>query len=710
MPPDTDTQTGHAASPRTLGAIGVLEGLHRTVQGLALYSSEHPSVGAAAAALAERVRGAVPSERLTLGVARAWFLLGDEELRSDALAPLAEALYTLDIGVIEFAPGLDRDQALALAITLCDATKAALAGAPLAEEVDRCTGGRVTLRPMSFAGLHVRDRAESGADDAPAITWATLIEALVNTTDPGAVAAAASHVDREVSRDAAGAAYAAGQTILHACTSTEHEPDGVDRIRAFVASLNPRTRDGILRACLPRARRDALEGIARVFDPAETIASLEALERAGAGLSHETMNLFQKLSGLDASPGATPPPHPSSAAPAPGNDTDSDPFGAVLAGDVDHGAYTPADYGAEIDACAAHRSESVTASPWRFSDSDVALRKAQIGLELLRESAEADAARPDAIFEHLIANLDAMIDSGDVTMIARTVRAAQRRAYIDATDDLDDPARRFLAEINDPDRVRRIIDGAWSAGKNRAEAVALFRDADFLIVHLPRMLAADTPDDVSRSAGEILLEIPEAQLLPLVESLATTDLVALRAMLDALASLAGPLLSRVAPPLMGSANPAVRRMAFGAMTTAGAPWPPRLIARGLADPDHGVQRATLEHLEPRTDTAALEALAEFLRGAGPSGRQPWRDTFRKAACTLAGAGAEGLRLACAVLEQSLASAGRAGAARSRELADILADHRADPHAARALARWARSGARVVATLTRARLPQWEARR
>ena len=308
-----------------------------------------------------------------------------------------------------------------------------------------------------------------------------------------------------------------------------------------------------------------------------------------------------------------------------------------------------------------------------------------------------------------------MIDGGRTDMIVRAVRAARQATFGIGADDPDDPARQFLAELNALERTAGLIRVAWAADEQRADLVALFHEAEFLLAHLPEILAGERFPDALRGAGELILEIPETQLRPFLESLSGTDHVALRAMLDALAALPGARLAAIVEPLLVHPNPRVRRIAFGALASAGTAWRIDLIRRALADPDHTVQRITLDQLANRTDEdAVVEALTDFIgariRRAGPKKPRLWRDTYRRAAAILAGAGPDGLRLASETLADLLPSLTRQESARARELAGALGDHRNDPETARVLGRWAFSGARLVGAITGARLPEWEAPR
>lgn len=83
-------------------AVRVLELLHRTVQALRLYPTDHPLVVESADGLARAIDVMIGAGGpLDFGIAPDHILLDDQELRSEAIGQLASMLHGLDVSLLE---------------------------------------------------------------------------------------------------------------------------------------------------------------------------------------------------------------------------------------------------------------------------------------------------------------------------------------------------------------------------------------------------------------------------------------------------------------------------------------------------------------------------------------------------------------------------------------------------------------------------------
>ena len=714
IPPTSDSEN------EAIAANGVLDLLHRTVQGLALYSSDHPSVREAAAALSRELSS---GGSVRVGVAHDAFLLEGAELRSEGLSQLADTLNKLDVAMVELRPGASPDEMLALACILCDAGRAALRGQELASEIERATGGHVAMTPLTFSGLSVRTGGgkESGGN-AKGVEWGSLIDSLVGGGRPPC----SETLDRAVVDAGPAGVRDIGLRLVQGLDEAQRlegqaGAHGRERIFTFVQSLRSETRQRIVDCYLAGnasgvgsdasagsgtsptgnsdgdAGHDAVSGeMAALFGVDEVMSSLDRLEQAGVELSPETMKLFQKLAQLRPDP----------------NDRDPGelPEGPELRESVGElmgvrgpGNFAPADYTSQINACVSVASEG-PAHHWAIDQKQVMLQKAEIALELLRDEKDAEPGS-DPIFRFLRENLDQIIDAGRIDLVAHGVRAAQRRAYKSVSTDEDGEPCELLAVIDDPARVSAILE----TGADCADLIALFREVDFLLAHLPPILAEGRSHRATRAGAEVLLAMPETLLGPLIEALARMDLAALRALLEVLVALPGSRLVALVEPLRDDENPHVRRLVYRAMDAAGVAWCGELLRRALRDEDRGVQRIALDHIRAKADACSIDILIGYLQGAITPRRIMRRETYRHAAQILADLEPDGEARLCEILLESRSRAGRQNAARMREIADVLAGRDESAEATRARRAWGRSISRTVAILTGARLAEGDQR-
>lgn len=694
-------------------AVGhVLELLQRTVQGLAIYSSDHPSVREAATALSREIASwAESGTPLRLGVGHETFIFEGEVLRSEGFAQLAEMLNKLDLAMVELHPGATSDELLAMACILCDAGRAAMRGEELSKQIEQATGGHVAVTPLTFTGLNVREGAGAGEGSGEGIEWGSLIDSVVS----GGHTVSSESFDRAVADAGDTGARDIGLRLAQACQSNadpDHESGntGRARVHAFVRSLSSETRQRIVDSCMalggsggPTSSgvdggivRDVAGNMAALFGTEEVMSSLDRLERAGVELSLEAMKLFQKLSRLhpepnDREPGELP------------QDAELRDSVGELMGVREQGEFTPSDYAAQINACVSTPNE-VAGRRWALEPDQVLLQKAEIALELLRDDKESEAGT-DPIFRFLRDNIDRVIDAGRIDLLTRGIRTAQRRAYASGSVGGESESAQLLAAIDDVERVAGILEAAGRDAADGAELIQLVREADFLLAHVARILVESSSPNVMRAAAEVLLAMSEAELRPLIDALARIDLAALRAVLDVLAALPGSHLAALVEPLREDDDPRVRRLAYRALDTSGVAWCGRVLRRALRDRDRGVQRIALDHLRGHDDHCASETLTEYLRGQLAPPKVMWRATYRQAAQILADIEPGGEAATCDILAEGRRRLGRRNAARMREIAAVLEEREDSPAASRALRGWGTAPARLVAVLTGAHLPE-----
>lgn len=674
----------------------VLEALHRVVQGFALYSADHPSVGRAAEELTRCAALATSDGPVRIGIAPDHATCGDERLESDAIAQIAGALNRLEIGVLEITGAPTGAQGVALAGVLADAQKAGLSGGSLGEEVDRCTQGRVTLSEISYGGLRLGEAGGgSGDGSGDGVTWDSLIGSWLGGAEgsggAGGSGEGRARLEEALAQGGVEEAAHVGRALLESVdAAVRAQTDiGIEEIRDLVGSLDPTVFERVVDGCVMAGDEAPIERLGELFETGELLRSLERVRRVHESLPPGALRLFRKLSQLDLGPSG----------PSDGCEEDEDDAletiveSGMFGDDHEEDAYTPDDYRAELDACVGDVPAGRSGPDAPLDAPEIATRKAEIAVEVLDTSEPEEDC--EAVFRYLRRHIDEVIEARRFDLLTRAVRGARVRAYRAAG--VECHAGLFLRKINRPRRVERILE----IGAEGADLAELFGSADALISRVPMILTETDSEPVRLGCLRVLETVPEARVAALVGVLANADrLDVLRSLIDTLASCGEDRASRLIEPLLEHESATLRRLAFASISSREGGMTTEQIRRGLGDDDTGVRRAVLAGIPSDPGEPVLDALCDHLESGLGSERAPERDTYRRAA-EIVGASVDGCSRLGALLDAAMRRRNRRGAACGQVLAAALGE--SGGGGAESLARWGRSLARLLGVVTRAGL-------
>ena len=670
-----------------------LAGLFRAWQAARLYGPGHPvldEAAAQAAAAVTAVRGTPSIVVLPEG-----FECAGQALASDtatqALKALSAELHGLDISAIDLTPGLTAADASACAEALAEASEQ-----PLVERVNAAGGGRLSLRAVSYRGVHVReaghDAEPEADDDAPrsrARLWSRLNTGILDpaseATDPRLLA---QQIGAEVAAQPRAALNGLRDSLVGAARELADRPDdeqrrGIDRMQALLAGLGPQLRASL--ESVPAAQPTPTS--ARPTDEAMATQITGAMSRgasAGAALSSEALMLCQKLAALG--PGAVVEDEQDEP------DDDDNPAEALadalesLFSRYDPTEFTPEDYRAQI------RSTLDAAGPLgpragldiAFAAETLGVRCAHIAHDLLA----GDAAAPSAALQEVIAaSVVPLIDAREFAVLFDRLQCG------------DTALTRALTRDVVIDRVLE-TDAQDQDGENLSIITELLSHAgDRAIVRLTHRLIHGRATDVGRAAHTLLGAAATATrhgALHRVLAQAQGPLPAAAAVL--LAGLPFATATEALKAQLNAPEKDNRRAAYALLAAAFARWPAGFLSQALRERDAEVQACVLDRLSAGRDARHLALAKVALEGQSPAGVLPPAAFDRLTAGTLA-RGIEGQWVAAQVLRILASALSPRRAARGVRLAAALADHSENPAVRRALLWWRLMPARWLARLS-----------
>ena len=710
-PPTTTTNSHH-----DLAAF--LAGWFRAWQASRLYGSGHPVVCGAAKQAAEAVTGlrgprsvvVLPEGFECNGVA----IQSDTAAVTEALKAMSTALHDMDIGSVDLGPGL----------TIADTEAAALALAEAAEDevierVNAAGNGRLSLRAVTYRGVHVREAAlaDPGAATADpgsrARLWSQLNNGILDpaskVTDPRLLA---RQIGAEVVARPGVALSGLRESLVGTARALADRPRdeqraGLDRMRELLNGLGPQLRASLGRAAAD-SRRDS-DRASRSTDDTMNARITEALgrgESAGASLSPEAVMLCQKLADLhrvvpddDAKPS-------DAVATTVADDNPAEKMADALESlfsRFDPTEFTPDDYRDQI------RGTMAPAGPpaprpgveGAFAAETLSVRCAHIAHDLLA----ADTGDPSpALQEVIAASIVPLIDARAFGVLSDRLRcgdpslslALSRDAVIDHVLAADVPV-----PAGDGDSAAA-SDPSAPVGHDHAVITGLLQLAgDHAVQRIThRMVVGDNPPRNGPAAVRVLAAAPARLRRDALQHV-------LGPASGPVPLAAAPLLSGmdfnaatdVLKPHLNASQIPERRAAYALLAAAFPQWPARFLSQALRDRDADVQRCVLGRLAAGHDAQHLALAKLVLEGLSAAGALP-ADVFDRLARETLDRGIEGVWVTARVLRTLASALTPRRAALGTRLARQLAEHRTTPVVRRSLLLWRVMPARWLARLAR----------
>jgi len=682
------------ARPSRADLAAFLAGWFRAWQAGRLYGPGHPVVREAATQAAAALGG--------LNGPRSVVVLPDgfecdgvavqSDTAAEALRALSTALHAMDIGSIDLTPGLSAADAEAAALALAQASER-----PVVERVNSATPGRLSLRAVTYRGVHVRAAAcgshpDAVADpDARARLWSRLNTGILDPTSEAAdPRLLAQQIGAEVVARPRAALTGLHESLVGAARALADRPRdeqrlGMERMRALLSGLGPQLRTSLERVATahPSTPHDANARPADDTMTAEITGALTRGESAGAGLSTEALMLCQKLADLRVE-------GPAEAEAA------ENPAEALavaiesLFSRFDPTEFTPDDYQEQIRGTL----NSVAPTARRpgvdeaFATGTLGVRCAHIAHDLL--DADTEAPSP-ALQEVIAASVVPLIDAGAFGVLSDRLRCNDAALVLALSRDS------VIDRVLDADALER-------TGSDHAVITGLLKHAgDRAIGRISHRVIA------GRAAAVGALPTGPAADRLLEAASAATRRDALR---RALADATGPLSRSAAPLLAGLPfNVATellkerlnapqmpnRHAAYVLLADAFHEWPARFLSQALRDQDPGVQRVVLDRLSAGGDARHLALAKLVLEGQSAAGVLP-AEVFDRLTRDTLNRGVEGLWVAARVLRILASALNPRRAALGVRLAHQLSEHRGNPPVRRALLLWRLMPARWVARL------------
>ncbi len=705
-------------------AADVLTGLQRVMNGAALFSIDHPAVLAAAAACAEHVNTATRAGRLELAVGAKGFLLRGEALdNTETLQVLAERLGRRLVIALAFEPGATAQDIAGWCAAIVAADKDHAAPQALQQSASTASNAKINLSTLVCERLAFSDGPREGPapSGGAGLTWDALADHLLRGlgSQSGATPATASRDWSAALTSMSRPEIARLRERLSGLTNaapSQAWPDSIqteERVRGFVGSLSPQAREALV--CVggdggdPAPALRFLAQFGHQMPAGEVVSVLESIGASSKAATPEALRLFSVLARTttkDAADWATfgrtlkswvgstvGAPNPVAIDNA-GIDADlRDSLQDILqAGGSER--FTPEEYQAIIARATAGLSAAREAiGKYHIEPSDTRLHAGEIAATLLRDGGKASTP---GLIHRIERSLDELLAAARFDCLAWSVRAAKA---IDASagKDLPAAAASLLGAIAAPERMRTVLDA-------RARAIANTDDIALLLSvggagALEAMLTASEASDGTdlaplRPMFEPLDAVARLKLLEALDTKsphAAARLVRLASM-DSL-SIASPLLERA----LASPSADVRREAFTGLSRGGGAWTERLATAAITDADATIVQLGLRGACRDLSSWSTSLLAGFLAGRlGPA--SPTRQNMAEAAATLAQRGEEGREVLAAVLEFLGWRIGNPRARLAGSLADALQPYRQERRVRRAMGRWQRSPARLIARL------------
>jgi len=287
--------------------VSALQMLYRAYQKLSIYPPGHPTVPRALDPAGKNFDSALSDvDSILVGVARDHIWTDDGHLSegTGALKSLALLLHDLDVAAMEFRRGLDVDELKTFVLTLGNARRDGIKGAPLVEALQQHGLRHIEITPIDYRVLNFADGARDKTDDEPHDVWENLATVLIDPQSivGGSTEELAREVSREIARqEGAGVGLLRKRIRRMSLKIDELAPQDQQAVRGrlgtFVAALNPGLRGDLLRVDPQRPTESVrtLDEFAELMPEPDLIDALQELDRIGARVPGQVLVLMNKL-------------------------------------------------------------------------------------------------------------------------------------------------------------------------------------------------------------------------------------------------------------------------------------------------------------------------------------------------------------------------------------------------------------------------------
>ena len=710
---------------------GALQEVFRALQKTSIYPPGHPSIRGAIARAAEQIGMALEGRSaVRIGVAREHVLVDREPITNGpaVLASLAQFLNALNVGILEIRTGLTTDELERFLFRLREARGSGLKGAALAgllagDRLDHLAIVPLDYQVLSFSAHADAERVSTGADKV----WDGLVVNLSQLASEGIRTEPESLAQEANSRFSNDDGVGGGllRTELRTLGSQLRRMDNAEqealrtRLGRFVQALSPALRQDLLRldAQDPEGSMSMLADLSEGLPDSTLLDILRDLNRSGQRAHDQFLGFLNKMARLPAPDGAAVPDLASARDRwGSGGIIEEDPrsFREALRAVItlrESIACNPESYQQHLDGLTRRELPAVTqvlCSRYRDpSDADdVRAQVVELAVFLLSDG-EGKEHVP-GIIAHIGASTDRLLETGFFEPVGE---AAATVSAIHASEELAPEIRLatkgFLLDFSSAARVDRILDHALAGGhaQNAAESLLTLGGAGALERILERLSSSTAPDlsaflpgVAARMGGEPITAVIERRwekgwdalepLFKILRHLPAQDA------LSALDLLASHPESRVRREVLANRCEIDRSQAERHLRTA------------LADPDLRFVNLVIQRLSLRSSRESLDTLAAFVEGTATA-TIPTLDHVKRAAEGMAERGDVGVHRLSGCLHGLRRTFRPSRAAAGATVRQVLEPYRSDSLVSRAIDKWRKSPAALVARLIPAPRPAGE---
>jgi hypothetical protein len=725
-----------ATPPVAIKALGeALTAWQRVINAAALFPPEHPAIHTCAQACEAIWSQITAAGTVRIGVTPDTFVLADARADSqakpvrleetDGLRDLASRLNTLLVAGIEIGSGFKAATIIQVSDELVRCTREPPKPAVLAERIGGLSGGSLKLLVLSVSGLSFGEGARSADSNndpqAPilAVKWDDLLSLVIEgprgKTENGPSGASTPELQALADEMSAMIARADGESLhtlraqLRMMLAPRPDEDlagqveRASRVRALMAGLSPDARRSLTIA----QGSDSTEALrflvefGEALPTADVLAVLESLGEQKQQVGSEPVRLFRMLAHShsrtrdEAKVFAQAFEQWSPADPQATGDL-RDALHEILR-DTAGNKYTPEHYQSTLEDAAnsIDRAQAPTGHLKQTADQGRS-HAAEIAGLLLRAHAKPGWC-PIGLVRVMGAGIESALEAG----FARELRVCIETARVLAsaqTGAADSPAgphaRVFLDRFSSPEILQAML-AASRRGDDPEHVAWLLGESGPPLLRSMLEDAACASDDADLTA--LVAKVNTDELLAWLAQWQDGNIEAAIRLVRAAHTLPAHQSKRLYERALASADPRLRREAILAWTRGGTAWTEELALRAIDDPDHEMQRLSIEGLRETREPWAATMLAGYLTGRhGPE--KPLRSNFVNAASILASAGPAQRQMLAAVLEFLCWRVGSPRARLGACVTQALEKYRDEPEPRRALSRWWRSPARLIVKL------------
>lgn len=703
-----------------------LQSIYRAYQKTSVFPPGHPAIPSALARAASALdRALAQVGEFAVRTGGDQLFMGGEELAdpSGALKSLAVLLQDLDVESVRFLPGLGASELEAFIHTLGLARREERRGPALVELMDQRPFGHLRVCSVRFDAPEASPAEELEQRDGQPDIWSAIGSMLADPT-PGTAEPSprqlAEQVHQEIERH-----EGTGVGRLHEriedvsreirAIRPEWRVAARRRLAKFVAALNPRLRQDLLRFDSQRAGEplSLMTELSDVIPETDLLEALQTIDRSGDRLPGQLLTLLNKLLRISQS-------RPSLASsledllrnwgvePA-GEDGDITTVREALEEVFRRRTRpdcNPEPHQALLDRLASQEfagnavsSETLYRDP-RDPD-DVGLHAAEISAQLLR--LPGGEIHRTSLLRHMVDMLDILLEHGAFDAIRDSALAA--RAYSEDDDEPEETRRAalaYLVELRSDTRMGQILRRAREGERFPAAAASLIGVGGVhALEQVLEALASNPTPSVAETLRAFAAAARPEDLDHALQSRRDRGWEGLRTVFPVLRELEPGVARSLLETFLGHEEYKVRREALLVLDDLGGDEAGLRedLHRALHDENESVVQVAIQCLTSRNTRESRELLGRYLEGELLGAVPPMECAVccARGLARMGDAGRERLGLALRALGRSL----RPSTARlARTVAALLANEAHRPDVARCLKSWRWSPAGLLSLVLR----------